>query len=117
MPKQSLMKENEMVRTNNSIHRQGIICLCAVFAVATLSGCAAKGDTTCREYGEMSTSQRSSVEKAVLREHDLDDSHFDNTTGINSALTKFCGTLGSGGATKNHDVAIDKGVNWNSRYW
>ncbi|NLA29281.1 MAG: hypothetical protein GX875_06475 [Propionibacterium sp.] len=65
----------------------------------------------------MSTGQRSSVEKALLREHDLDDKNFDNIVGINNALMSFCGVQVSKGATKNLDVRIDKGVNWNSKYW
>lgn len=89
-----------------------------------LSACSSAGTTTCSQYAALSNQDRQSVQRTLLREHDLEDrTSTSNLIGVSEAIDKFCGVnslFASGtqaAATRNAAAQIDSAVNWNSPTW
>ncbi len=93
----------------------GATCLMA-FGLAACGSGSKTGAMTCQEYGELTVMEKSSVHTKLLREHDLVTSSPSNITGVNDAMSRFCGSS-IGKATKNLDNPIEEATDWTSSTW
>lgn len=89
----------------------------ALVLAAMATGCSSPGTITCQEYGEMSSNERVSTERSLLKSHKLDPNNFDNVIGVSDALRNFCGVSFNSGATSNMDMPLDEATDWDSKYW
>lgn len=96
--------------------RRGLCCVMVVLGLG-ISGCSGNaGAMTCREYGGLSSSDKASTLRSLLRSHDLDPNASSNILGATRALSNFCG-VSVGRATRNLDRPLDEATNWSSSYW
>lgn len=90
----------------------------AALLLLTLTSCSSAGKKTCQEYAASSIADRTSMERDLLSEHDLDTGSLTNLTGVSESLQTFCGVSAFGGpAGKNAAASLDNAVVWDSPYW
>jgi hypothetical protein len=100
--------------------RSALVLLLALGASGTLAGCSDPGAITCDEYAAQPFSERKKTEKALLEAHNLETLNLNNTLGLQTALSNFCGVYGFQGMDKarsNGSKPIDTAVNWASNKW
>ncbi|WP_159620912.1 hypothetical protein [Ruania rhizosphaerae] len=105
-----------------SMGRVGAALGAVAVTAAALTGCSSSGgETTCTEYWEMESSDRTSTIRSMLSAHDLEPSDVGNLTGAKDNVRDFCGMgnleLNLQPPSQNHDEPIENGVDWDSPYW
>lgn len=97
------------------------LVLVGVVPLAVLTGCSNASDTTCDEYA--ASDNPTSIERSLLREHDLSVSSGTNIVGVHNAIVAYCGIEGIASlgqplkATKNNRSSLENVANWSSEYW
>lgn len=100
--------------------RWGAGLLVLGFVGACLVSCANAENTTCAEWAAKSSSERSSVGRAMLRAHDLDTKDLGHLVGIEQNINNFCGILGLTGSSERSmspSAVIENAIDFTAKKW
>lgn len=105
---------------SRSPRSRAIAAAALVLAAASASACSTAGSVTCQDFGQRTSSDRSSLVRELIGAHGLDwTSNIIATASIQNSIEEYCGIssiqefIGKKvGATKNLSASIDAAINW-----